>query len=58
MVPVVVVEGIVPVGKGIAFGFGLEEEDHLYRLGYRRVEGGLVLDRVGSLRRGGICTPN
>lgn len=53
----VVEECIVAVGKGIAFGFDLEE-DHLYRLGYRRVEGGLVLDRVGSLRRGGICTPN
>lgn len=52
----VVVVGIVVVGKGIAFdlGFGLAA-DHLCRLDYHRVGEGLVLDRVGSLRRGGIC---
>lgn len=55
LVPVVY---IVAVGKGIAFDLGFEVEvevaDHLYRLGYRKVGEGLVLDRVGSLHRGGI----
>lgn len=50
-----VVVGAVAVGTGIAFDFGFVVADHLYRLGYRRVGEGLVLGRVGSSHRGGIC---